>query len=191
MWRLAAQQTRRQATSCSVLLVLATFSRAALQQNGAGTGTVVYLNKDKYEGDWLNGKRQGVGALWLHDNDRYRIRYTGEWQKDKFHVGFKLLILQPVHLSDLELFLVIALGPWLNQPQFNGCVHFHLLSAMQGRGIYYDDSGSAYEGLWAKGLRQGHGQQAYAPEGGDGFHTDVFDGEWDQDNRSDNLVHLG
>lgn len=53
----------------------------------AGSGTVVYSNKDKYEGDWLNGKRHGVGALWLYDGDRYRIQYTGEWEKDKFHVS--------------------------------------------------------------------------------------------------------
>ena len=58
---------------------------------------------------------------------------------------------------------------------------------MQGRGIYYDDSGSAYEGLWVKGLRQGHGQQAYIPEGSDGFSNDVYDGDWDQDNRSESL----
>ena len=51
-----------------------------------GSGTVTYSNKDKYEGDWLNGKRHGVGALWLYDSERYRIRYTGEWQRDKFHV---------------------------------------------------------------------------------------------------------
>ncbi len=53
----------------------------------AGSGTVVYPNKDKYEGEWLNGKRHGIGALWLYDNDRYRICYTGEWQRDKFHVS--------------------------------------------------------------------------------------------------------
>lgn len=36
-----------------------------------------------------------------------------------------------------------------------------------------------------KGLKQGHGQQVYVPEDGDGFSHDVYDGEWDQDNRSD------
>lgn len=53
----------------------------------AGSGTVVYPNKDKYEGEWLNGKRHGIGALWLYDSDRYRNCYTGEWQRDKFHVS--------------------------------------------------------------------------------------------------------
>lgn len=62
-----------------------------MQQTGAGTGTVVYPNKDKYEGDWLNGKRHGVGALWLYDSDRYGIRYTGAWEKDKFHVSLELI----------------------------------------------------------------------------------------------------
>ena len=81
-------------------------NRAALQRNGAGTGTVVYPNKDKYEGDWLNGKRHGVGALWLYDSDRYRIRYTGKWQKDRFHVSPELPTPQPVHLLDHGHFLV-------------------------------------------------------------------------------------
>lgn len=74
------------------LVALATsISKAALQPSGAGTGTAVYPNKDKYEGDWLNGKRHGVGALWLYDSDRYRIRYTGEWHRDKFEVRPTLL----------------------------------------------------------------------------------------------------
>ena len=55
--------------------------------SNAGSGTVVYPNKGKYEGDWLTGKRHGMGALWLSENDRYRISYTGEWQRDKFHVS--------------------------------------------------------------------------------------------------------
>ena len=60
---------------------------------------------------------------------------------------------------------------------------------VQGNGIYYDESGSAYEGHWVGGLRQGHGQQAYVPEDRDGLSSDVYDGEWDQDNRSDQPVH--
>lgn len=39
-----------------------------------------------------------------------------------------------------------------------------------------------------KGLKQGHGQQMYVPEGGDGCSYDVYDGEWDEDNRSDMRV---
>lgn len=98
-----------------MLLSSTTTSRAALQQTSAGNGTVIYPNKDKYEGEWLNGKRHGVGALWLYDSDRYRIRYTGEWQKDKFHVSRELLPLQSVYLSDHGHFLVKLLEiPWLN-----------------------------------------------------------------------------
>ena len=112
-----------------MLLISTTTSRAALQQTGAGTGTVVYSNKDKYEGEWLNGKRHGVGALWLYDSDRYRIRYTGEWQKDKFHVSCELLTLQPVYLLDHRHFLVRLLQiPWLNHQAPASCVHAHLLT---------------------------------------------------------------
>lgn len=52
-----------------------------------GQGTVIYPNQDKYEGEWLKGKRHGTGALWLFDEGRYKLQYTGEWQKDKFHVS--------------------------------------------------------------------------------------------------------
>lgn len=67
----------------------------------AGSGTVVYPNRDKYEGEWLNGKRHGIGALWLYDSDRYRICYTGEWQRDKFHVSAS------TDICDLKLELVL------------------------------------------------------------------------------------
>lgn len=87
-WQHNKREGKRIIDACCYATV--TVNRAATKQHVAGTGTVVYANKDKYEGDWLNGKRHGVGALWLYDSDRYRIRYTGEWRKDKFHVRFIL-----------------------------------------------------------------------------------------------------
>lgn len=78
------------------VLVALPIQQSRLTANSAGTGTVVYPNKDKYEGDWVNGKRHGVGALWLHDSDRYRIQYTGEWQKDKFHVSLTIQSSHPI-----------------------------------------------------------------------------------------------
>ena len=52
---------------------------------------------------------------------------------------------------------------------------------LQGRGIYYDDAGNAYEGLWEKGVRAGRGQQAYLSESADS--NDIYEGDWEQDNR--------
>ena len=98
------------ASSCIIRLLWSCLRQQhKLQDACAGSGTVVYSNKDKYEGDWLNGKRHGVGALWLYDSDRYRIRYTGEWHKDKFHVRLSdmhnLLPWQVVHNISCQLLI--------------------------------------------------------------------------------------
>ena len=52
---------------------------------------------------------------------------------------------------------------------------------IQGRGIYYDDAGNAYDGLWEKGLRHGAGQQAYVCEVAGS--SDIYEGDWETDNR--------
>ena len=52
---------------------------------------------------------------------------------------------------------------------------------LQGKGMYYDDAGSVYDGLWEKGVRHGHGQQSYISDSGDGHN--VYNGNWEQDNR--------
>ncbi len=54
-----------------------------------GNGTMFYKNGDryafKYEGEWSNGKRQGVGSLtYGKDNYHGRKKYLGEWKEDKF-----------------------------------------------------------------------------------------------------------
>ena len=50
----------------------------------------MYPNGDKYEGSWEGGKRHGMGILWLYDNGRHRVRYSGEWAHDRFHVSARL-----------------------------------------------------------------------------------------------------
>lgn len=48
----------------------------------AGKGTVIYKNGDKYEGDWAQGLRHGLGTLWLYKKGKYVVRYNGEWRND-------------------------------------------------------------------------------------------------------------
>ncbi len=48
-----------------------------------GKGTVIYKNGDKYEGDWENGMRSGLGTLWLFRDGKYVVRYNGQWANDK------------------------------------------------------------------------------------------------------------
>jgi hypothetical protein len=47
-----------------------------------GSGKMVYANKDEYYGNWLNGKRDGVGKYTYTDDGRV---YDGEWKHDKQH----------------------------------------------------------------------------------------------------------
>ncbi len=48
----------------------------------AGKGTFLYKSGDKYQGDWQNGLRCGLGTLWTFADNRYRMRYNGQWKDD-------------------------------------------------------------------------------------------------------------
>ena len=65
---------------------------------------------------------------------------------------------------------------------------------MQGRGLHYDDAGNVYEGQWQEGMRHGEGQQLYGGRLPDHFGADVYDGQWENDNRCEfaiaQLVYL-
>jgi len=52
-----------------------------VSNNRTGLGTMTYLNRDKYIGNWLKDKRDGSGIMiWANGNE-----YNGEWCKDKMH----------------------------------------------------------------------------------------------------------
>jgi len=40
---------------------------------------LVYPNGDRYEGDWVNGAKNGQGVLVYMTGDKY----TGDWSNDK------------------------------------------------------------------------------------------------------------
>ena len=42
-------------------------------------GVLVYPNGDRYEGDWVNGAKNGQGVLVYMTGDKY----TGDWSNDK------------------------------------------------------------------------------------------------------------
>ena len=43
----------------------------------------MYKNGDKYEGDWANDLRHGLGTLWIYKGGKYVVRYNGEWREDQ------------------------------------------------------------------------------------------------------------
>lgn len=44
---------------------------------------MIYKNGDKYEGDWENGVRSGLGTLWIYAGGKFVVRYNGMWRKDR------------------------------------------------------------------------------------------------------------
>ena len=72
------------------------------EEYGEGFGKYTYLDGEKYEGDWRNGKYHGHGTLTFPDGTKYEgkfkdgkengqgtytwssgSRYVGEWKDDK------------------------------------------------------------------------------------------------------------
>jgi hypothetical protein len=53
----------------------------------AGQGVVTYKNGDKYGGEWRDGKRHGNGTLWVLQDGKYNVRYSGDWLDDLPEVG--------------------------------------------------------------------------------------------------------
>jgi hypothetical protein len=49
---------------------------------------VTYKNGDKYGGEWRNGKRHGNGTLWVLQDGKYNVRYSGDWLDDLPEVGW-------------------------------------------------------------------------------------------------------
>lgn len=43
---------------------------------------MTYKNGDRYGGEWQDGKRHGNGTLWVLQEGRHKVRYSGDWQHD-------------------------------------------------------------------------------------------------------------
>ena len=56
------------------------------QHRPHGLGRASYLTGDKYEGEWVHGKREGNGACTMDNGDMY----AGRWEDDIFRRGTKL-----------------------------------------------------------------------------------------------------
>ncbi|RNF19365.1 putative kinesin [Trypanosoma conorhini] len=87
-----------------------------------------------YKGEWLAGKRDGLGVSWEENGDIYE----GEWSEDKRN-GFGRLFL--------------ANGDLLKGEFRNGLC--------DGRALLLQTNGDWYDGYWALGLREGPGLWCY------------------------------
>lgn len=71
----------------------------------AGKGTVIYKSGDKYEGDWREDTRHGLGTLWVYKEGKYRVRYHGNWVDDAPAVSDLLC-------GELGPVVQLASAPW-------------------------------------------------------------------------------
>ncbi len=105
-----------------------------------GIGTCEYINGGHYEGEFVEGRREGTGTYWFAGDDNYnRQKYSGEW-KDGERNGTGTLY-------------------WINGDRYEGD---WADDTMEGTGTYWyakdDDSGrQKYEGEWEDGERNGMG----------------------------------
>ena len=71
------------------------------EENGDGQGTFTYSDGNKYEGEWKDGKKHGLGTLTFFNNVR---KWIGEFREDK-----------PWDVLDYEDVEIV--GKWMNGVQ--------------------------------------------------------------------------
>lgn len=52
-----------------------------------GFGTLTKPNGERYEGDWVANKKHGKGTLLVKVGGKFRKKYTGDWHENKRHVS--------------------------------------------------------------------------------------------------------
>ena len=98
-----------------------------------GKGIIYYKSDDSnnrvsYDGDWVNGKRDGYGTITWKDGDKY----VGNWKDDKEN-GYGTY-----YYSDGDKYV----GNWKDGEE-------------NGYGTYYYDNGDRREGYWVAGNENG------------------------------------
>ena len=101
-------------------------------------GIFEYFDGDRFEGIFVNGKKEGKGTYYYPDGDMYE----GNWLNDK--------------KNDYGIY-VWSYGDKYEGNWFN--------DKMQGYGTYYFQSGSKYEGEYLDGKRNGYGTYYYTNGG--------------------------
>ena len=111
-----------------------------------GNGKMTYKHGDVYDGKWENDKRHGKGVF------RYAFGvYEGDWMDDKMHG--KGVILNRMG-GKYE-------GDWMDGKR-------------HGKGLYKYPDGGKYEGDWMDNRMHGKGKMTY--ENGDEYVGDIIDG---------------
>mgnify|MGYP002624148171 FL=1 len=113
-----------------------------------GEGKLIYMNGNKYEGSFARGRQNGKGKLTQIDGDTYE----GEWKDGKTNG-------QGTRYHN-------------NGDKYVGN---HLNNLRNGKGYYLFANGDSYEGNWVNGIASGRGILRFK-------NGDIYDGEFKNNN---------
>ena len=123
------------------------------QPNGKGSMTS-YDNKNIYDGDWVNGKREGIGKLIICDE----YNYTGPFENDNFSGSGGVLCDNKgnIYEGDFEKNKFEGYGHY---KMSNGDVYIGEFKEglFHGKGQYNDNEGNVFDGEFKNGKKDGEG----------------------------------
>ena len=119
-----------------------------------GHGVLSYEDGAVYDGEWVEGKREGTGAYTYADEGENKRTYVGEWENDVPKHGVFTNKSKETYEGD-----------------FNGW-------SFEGHGIKRYDDKAVYDGEWKNGKRNGIGTYVYGDEG---ENKRTYVGEWKED----------
>ena len=131
-----------------------------------GRGVCVYHDNRIYQGEWLRDKEHGFGTLWTPD--KKRIIYQGEWERGRIHGRGKYYYYGDDQVDSNR-------GPQ-RTARYEGEFRENL---RHGSGLYVLPNGSTYDGQWQNGAMNGRGVFTW-PDGS------VYDGDWKDNRRNGN-----
>ena len=129
-----------------------------------GIGTANYTNGDKYEGDFLKGRRHGQGVLTYANGDKYE----GEWDTNlKSGIG------------KASFFKKGAEGALVPIGTYHGTF---VKGKRSGQGLFMYPNKDRYSGEWKNGLKHGKGtyifQEPFLKMAGNWFEGKLLTGQW-------------
>jgi len=131
-----------------------TIQQSEIKTGFGSTETVTTPGESKFEGEWKDGKKEGVGRMWWNNGDRY----IGDWKNDAKD-GFGYMIWE--HGDQYE-------GPWKQDLRHGPNSYYTYLNGGVFKGSYTNDErhgegsfiwpdGDCFKGTWQSGGRKGKG----------------------------------
>ena len=123
-----------------------------------GYGTFVYPNKDKYIGNFFNGKPHGKGILYFANGNKYIGHWIAEFREGE---GRFIFVEGHEYFGQFKKnqFSGEGIMTYSNGDRYEG---LWSNSKPQGEGIYFFANGKRYEGYFENGRFDGKGTMYYA-----------------------------